>query len=85
VIAGLSVDGRLLRAARVKAGDAPLFVFGAIHGDEPGSAELCERLLLRQIAAPLVVAPMVNPDGLARGTKDNARGVDLNRNFAARN
>lgn len=31
------------------------------------------------------IVPVVNPDGLAAGTKNNARDVDLNRNFAARN
>jgi protein MpaA len=36
-------------------------------------------------AEELVVLPALNPDGLARGAKNNARDVDLNRNFAARN
>jgi len=29
------------------------------------------------------ILPITNPDGLARGTKNNARDVDLNRSFAA--
>lgn len=29
----------------------------------------------------VVILPVVNPDGLARRTRRNARGVDLNRNF----
>lgn len=29
--------------------------------------------------------PVANPDGHARGTKNNGRDVDLNRNFAAKN
>jgi protein MpaA len=63
-----------------------LLVFGAIHGDEPESAILCERFLSTvSIDRPLCVVPVVNPDGLARNHKDNAAGVDLNRNFAATN
>ncbi len=64
-----------------------LLVFGAIHGDEPGSALLCERFLAHVGAAdgpPLSIVPVLNPDGLARNHKDNASGVDLNRNFSAR-
>jgi protein MpaA len=84
VILGRSVGGRAIEAHGAIVDGAAL-IFGAIHGDEPESAVLCERLLLRQFAAPVVVVPVVNPDGLAAGTKDNARGADLNRNFPARN
>jgi protein MpaA len=77
VIAGRSVEGRPIEVF----GDGPLLVFGAIHGDEPESAELCRRF----IRDGVLVVPVVNPDGLARLHKDNARGVDLNRNFPARN
>jgi protein MpaA len=43
------------------------------------------RRLERIQAEDLVVVPALNPDGLARGVKNNARDVDLNRNFASRN
>ena len=33
----------------------------------------------------VVIMPVANPDGLARRNRHNARGVDLNRNFAANN
>jgi protein MpaA len=33
----------------------------------------------------VTIAPVVNRWGLEHNRKDNARGVDLNRNFAARN
>jgi protein MpaA len=68
----------------------PLLVVGGVHGDEPSSVEavvaLARRLRAGEVAAgPLVLVPALNPDGLARGAKNNARDVDLNRNFAARN
>ena len=69
---------------------APLLVVGGVHGDEASSVEAVEALVRRirageAEAGPLVVVPALNPDGLARGAKNNARDVDLNRNFAARN
>jgi murein peptide amidase A len=93
VIAGVSVGGRPIEAFDVAGSeDAPglgALVFGAIHGDEPGSAELCRRFVAALAVAPpryrTIVIPVANPDGLAAGRKNNARDVDLNRNFAARN
>ena len=79
MILGRSVEDRAIEGF----GEGPLLVFGAIHGDELESAELCRRFLGTSPRA--CVVPVVNPDGLHRAHKDNARGVDLNRNFPARN
>lgn len=68
------------------------FVFGAIHGDEPTTAFVTRQLVEHLVAHPeaysgrrVVVIPVANPDGLARQTRINARQVDLNRNFPAKN
>jgi protein MpaA len=88
VILGYSVGGRPIEGQRVGAADGlDLLLFGGIHGDEPGSATLCERWLYERAPSNVraLVIPSLNPDGLLRNQKDNARGVDLNRNFPARN
>ncbi|MEZ4398559.1 MAG: M14 family zinc carboxypeptidase [Kofleriaceae bacterium] len=67
----------------------PAVIFGAIHGDEPATRIQAERLIEELIDRPpgreTWIIPVVNVDGLLAGTKNNARDVDLNRNFAAVN
>ena len=60
-----------------------LLVFAAIHGEEAETTTALSKAL-RQLAEPsphCAVVLAANPDGLIRGTRGNARGVDLNRNF----
>ena len=81
---GHSVRGRPILAYRLgEPGRRPLVMISTMHGDEPHT-----RLILQSLrdgrpirGVDLWVVPTYNPDGLARGTRRNARGVDLNRNF----
>jgi len=81
---GLSVRGRPIRAWRLgEPGKRPVVLISTMHGNEPHTRRILESLrdgrTIRGI--DLWVIPTYNPDGLARGTRRNARGVDLNRNF----
>jgi protein MpaA len=62
-----------------------VLVVGCIHGDE--CAGLAVTRVLLRLSAPRSVAlwivPDLNPDGHAAHTRQNGRGVDLNRNFGA--
>jgi hypothetical protein len=82
---GRSHEGRPVRAWRVGNPRSPrkILVVGCIHGDECAGMAVTRRLLnlVRPIAADLWVVQSLNPDGFARRTRYNARGVDLNRNF----
>lgn len=82
-LVGSSLLGRAIEGRAAGAGPTRLLVHGGIHGDEPGAVAAVERFLAAlPDGGPRVVAvAAANPDGLAAGTKDNARGVDLNRNF----
>jgi N-acetylmuramoyl-L-alanine amidase len=86
VLLGHSVKGRAIVAVRIGNPDSPrkALVVGSIHGDEPAGGSIAHRLRrrFRDISdVDLWMVRTVNPDGLARGTRRNARGVDLNRNF----
>lgn len=62
-----------------------LLIFAAIHGEEPETTFALSRAL-RRLTLPsphCAVVLSANPDGLVRGTRGNARGVELNRNFPA--
>jgi len=83
---GHSAQDRPLRAERVGAGPVKVLVVGSIHGNETAGQAVLARL--REATPPegveLWLVDSVNPDGVRRGTRQNARGVDLNRNFGRR-
>jgi protein MpaA len=58
-------------------------VVGCIHGNEPAGIAIADALA--RVPAPkqtdVWIVPDLNPDGVAANTRQNAHGVDLNRNF----
>jgi protein MpaA len=78
---GRSEDGRPIVA--VRSGDprgTRVLVIGCIHGNE-GAGIAVARALARVHRGPdFWIVPDLNPDGHARGTRQNGRGVDLNAN-----
>lgn len=61
-----------------------VYLSSGIHGDEPaGPLALLE--LLQERALPeqhdLFICPLMNPNGLAAGTRWNQDGIDLNRDY----
>ena len=81
---GTSVQGRPITATeRGTAGGKVVLVFGVIHGDENAGRKAIE-LLKSQPVPPgidLWLVDSMNPDGEALNQRQNANGVDLNRNF----
>jgi murein peptide amidase A len=86
VLLGRSVQGRAITAAEV--GDPTgtrILVVGCVHGNERAGIAVARRLMqLAPARIDLWVVPDLNPDGRAAGTRGNAHGVDLNRNFPYR-
>ena len=88
-VAGRSVEGRAIKVQVSGAADAPVrvLVVGSIHGIgdcRPRRDPAATRVARAGRRAGLDGAQSVNPDGARRGTRQNARGVDLNRNFPHR-
>ncbi|GAB2445830.1 hypothetical protein GCM10027062_28490 [Nocardioides hungaricus] len=86
-IIGRTVGGRPIPAYHLgQSGYPRVVLIATMHGDESRT-----RLILRSLRdgrpirrLNLWVVPVYNPDGLARGTRKNVRGVDLNRNYPYR-
>jgi protein MpaA len=85
MVIGHSVDHRPLVAHRVgdPAAAVRVLVVGDVHGNERAGERIVARL--RRVRTPhgvrLWLVRTANPDGVAAGTRQDARGVDLNRNF----
>jgi len=87
-VLGYSVQHRPIVARMLSAGRPrrSVLVVGSIAGDEPGGIAVT-RLLASDAAivgVTLWLIPDMNPDGAVRGTRGNADGVDLNRDFPFR-
>jgi murein peptide amidase A len=82
---GHSVDGRTIVPVVLGTSGAAhrVLVVGCIHGNETAGIAIVKRLIATGAPAgtEIVAVTSVNPDGCARGTRQNAHGVDLNRNF----
>ncbi len=88
-VIGQSTKGRPIKAYCLGDPDAKnvYLVLGQMHGDEPAGRLVTRDRLLNKAPVPdvaLWVVPTMNPDGSIRGTRVNARGVDLNRNFPSK-
>jgi protein MpaA len=80
---GTSVLGAPLEVWLPESEDVGTLIVGGQHGEEPESTFVLSRALRCLEGAPSKAAVVLsaNPDGIARGTRGNANGVDLNRNY----
>lgn len=86
---GYSLQGRSINAYYFGGGGTTILYVGAIHGNEPSSKYILEDWIDELNANPgripsgkqIVVVPSLNPDGIAAGSRNNSRGVNLDRNF----
>ena len=87
-VVGRSVLGRPIGVQAIgdPAATSTMLVVGCVHGDECAGRAVVARLREGPERVPpgvrLLLVRNANPDGLVRGTRQNARGVDLNRNAA---
>lgn len=61
-----------------------VYLSAGIHGDEPAGCVALQQLMAKGFFSPNIewtIFPALNPSGLRRGTRENADGIDLNRDY----
>jgi murein peptide amidase A len=85
VVIGRSIRGRTITAQVLGPETAPrkILLVGCIHGNECAGIAILSALARLPLPSgiQLWLVPEINPDGAAANTRQNADGVDLNRNF----
>jgi len=84
---GHSALGCRLEGFGPQSGPVDVLLMAAMHGDESDTTVVLSEAL-RTVPPGAMYNPVllsVNPDGAQRGTRCNARGVDLNRNLPSVN
>jgi len=91
---GMSVENRPIEAYCFGSGGKTIVLAGGLHtGTESNSVALARRLIQNFQENPedipktlkVCIVAVINPDGLANGTHQNAHSVNLNRNWPTEN
>jgi predicted deacylase len=82
---GMAGGCPLVALTKRTAGQRPrIYLSAGIHGDEPAPPLALLSLIESgdlDGRAVWFLCPLLNPDGLSRGTRENASGIDLNRDY----
>ena len=85
---GKSVEGSEIESFRSELqGDKYLYLLAGTHGDEVEGVYVLQQLFdwlkddhtIKEL--PMIVVPILNPDGYRAQSRVNSQGVDLNRNY----
>jgi protein MpaA len=81
---GRSEQGRPIVVLRVGNPNGPrVLVVGCIHGNETAGIAIARALERVHTSDDVWIVPDLNPDGVAHGTRQDGRGVDLNANWSS--
>lgn len=81
------LDGEPLVAWELPGEGPRVYLSAGIHGDEPAGPRALLELLSGGFFTPTshwLICPALNPTGLAAGSRENAAGLDLNRDYFLR-
>ncbi len=85
-----TVEGNEIRLIKIEGAknSKNILITGVFHGEEPQGEYLISKYLkenLSNIKNNVYFIPCLNPDGKSVNKRQNANGIDLNRNFPTKN